>query len=281
VSSHGPVVPSPTPLSSSLTIAHLSPEKRALLALRLRQRAPIAAWFPTAAITAPPRLFYFPAAGEIPVAMPGFQATLPGFQAMPPACLAMLPGRGPRLAEASFERMGPLVQALATAIEPYVAQPFAFLGHSLGAIVAFEVARELRRRGLPLPAMLIASAARAPQFRRNHVAPPEPSDEELLREAGLPDDAAVRHSVLPALRADTHLYRHYAYAEDAPLPFPIRAYGGVDDPHISREQLEAWREQTTHSFALRQFAGGHFYLKDRRGEFEAALAEDLHENRSA
>ncbi len=240
----------------------LSPEKRALLALRLRKRAPASAWFPTAATAQPPRLFYFPYAGE--VGPPAF-----------PACAAVLPGRAARIAEAPFQRMAPLIQSLAAAIEPYLEQPFAFLGHSLGAIVAFELARELRRRKLPLPRPLIVSAARAPQFRRNHVPPPEPSDEDLLREAGLPDDAAMRHAVLPALRADTHLYRHYIYTEEPSLPIPIHAYGGLDDPHVSRAHLEAWREQTTESFTLRQFPGGHFYLKEHRAEFDAALQEDL------
>ncbi len=177
--------------------------------------------------------------------------------------------------------MAPLIQALAAAIEPYVAQPFAFLGHSFGAIVAFELARELRRRGLPLPSLLIASAARAPQFRRDHVPPPEPSGEDLLRSAGLPDDAAVRHAALPALRADTRLYRHYVYAEESPLPIPIFAIGGEDDPHITHAHLDAWREQTTAAFTLRQLPGGHFYLKDHPAEFEAAIQERLHENRSA
>jgi surfactin synthase thioesterase subunit/glycosyltransferase involved in cell wall biosynthesis len=250
------------PAARPLAVPSLSPEKRALLALRLRKRAPVSACFPTAAATASPRLFYFPYAGE--VGPPAF-----------PACAAVLPGRGPRIAEAPFQRMAPLIKSLAAAIEPYLAQPFAFLGHSVGAIVAFELAHELRRRKLPLPRLLIASAARAPQFRRNHVPPPEPSDEELLREAGLPDDPAIRHSVLPALRADTHLYRHYIYAEEAPLPIPIHAYGGLDDPHISRAQLEAWREQTTESFAVRQFPGGHFFLKEHRDEFDAALGADL------
>jgi surfactin synthase thioesterase subunit/glycosyltransferase involved in cell wall biosynthesis len=252
---------------SVLPPERLSPEKRALLALRLRKRSPASAWFPTAAATAPPRLFYFPYAGEIvaqawPVLAGG-------------ACPAILPGRAARIAEAPFQRMAPLIQSLAVAIEPYLAQPFSFLGHSLGAIVAFELARELRRRDHPLPRLLIVSAARSPQFRRNHVPPPEPSDEDLLRQANLPDDAAIRHAALPALRADTHLYRHYIYTEDAPLPVPIRAYGGLDDPHISRAHLEAWREQTTESFALRQFPGGHFYLKEHRAEFDAALNEDL------
>ncbi len=129
----------------------------------------------------------------------------------------------------------------------------------MGAIVAFELARELRRRNLPLPGVLIASAARAPQFRRNHVPLPEPGDRELLRQAELPDTPSVRGAILPALRADTRLYRNYSYAEDPPLPFPIRAYGGLDDANVTREHLEGWGDQAIASFGLRLFPGGHFY----------------------
>jgi surfactin synthase thioesterase subunit len=256
--------------------AELSPEKRQLLALRLRKRAPAASWFPGIDAAPSPRLFWFPHAGA-------------GQSAKPPSaanniCPVVYPGRESRLDEAPFERMKPLVEALARAIEHYLDRPFAFFGHSMGAIVAFELARELRRRSLPLPFLLIASAARAPQFRRNHVPAPEPSDEELLRQAGLPDNRSIRHAILPALRADTSLYRHYSYAEDAPLPFPIRAYGGSEDPHIAREHLEAWREQTASpeqtaaGFAVRLFPGGHFYLRTAEPEFLNALHEDLHEN---
>jgi medium-chain acyl-[acyl-carrier-protein] hydrolase len=149
--------------------------------------------------------------------------------------------------------------------------------------VAFELARLLRRRGQPLPRVLIASAARAPQFRRGHVAAAEPTDEELLAELrrleGIPaellDDAALMNAILPALRADTSLYRNYIYREDEPLACPIHAYGGMDDPHIGPHHLEAWREQTTSTFAVRRFPGGHFYLQSSREEFRAALEEDL------
>jgi glycosyltransferase involved in cell wall biosynthesis len=83
----------------------LSPEKRALLALRLRKRAPASAWFPTAAATAPPLLFYFPYAGEI-AAQASWRMQASG------VCPAVLPGRGARIAEAPFQRMAPLIQSL-------------------------------------------------------------------------------------------------------------------------------------------------------------------------
>jgi surfactin synthase thioesterase subunit/glycosyltransferase involved in cell wall biosynthesis len=242
----------------------LSPDKRRLLALRLRQRAPASAWFPGIDSASVPRLFCFPHAGG---GAASAQALGPGYIGV------RLPGRESRLAEAPFERMAPLIEALAKAIEAYTVQPFAFFGHSMGAVVAFELARALRRRGLPLPRILIASAARAPQFRRNHVPPPAKSETELLQSLDIAPELAP--SVLPALRADTTLYSHYLYAEDAPLACSIRAYGGAEDPHVTPHHLEAWREQTMASFAVRLFPGGHFYLLESADAFRSALEADL------
>ena len=250
----------------------LSPGKRELLALRLRQRAPAAAWFPCIEQVSGPRLFWFPHAGG----GTGGAAGLPGLAPV------RLPGREARLAEAPFTRMAPLVSALAGAMAGYLDRPFAFFGHSMGAVVAFELARELRLRGLPLPRLLVVSGARAPRYRLNHVPGPNPTDEELLAELrrleGTPgellDDEAALRAILPALRADTELYRHYAYRREPPLPCPIRAYGGAGDPHITAAHLEAWAGETTAAFAVRRFPGGHFYLETARAEFLRALTED-------
>jgi surfactin synthase thioesterase subunit len=253
----------------------LSPEKRKLLALRLRKQAPASAWF-AGTDTGRSRLFWFPHAGG--------GTSIPSLDGLDYGVVPIrLPGRESRMAEAPFTRMAPLVEALAGAIEGYLDRPFAFFGHSMGAIVAFELARLLRKRGLPQPRMLIASAARAPQFRRNHVPAPEPDDRELIAELrrlqGIPpdvlDDAALAGSVLPALRADVGLYRSYIYMEDDPLAGPIRAYGGLEDSNIGEHHLEAWREQTTSSFAVRRFPGAHFYLQSGEEEFRAALENDL------
>jgi surfactin synthase thioesterase subunit/glycosyltransferase involved in cell wall biosynthesis len=259
----------PGPASSAL-----SPEKRRLLALRLRKKAPAASWFPGADAAPDPRLFCFPHAGGGTV---GYSAWRD-----PRVCPVRLPGRESRAAEAPFERMSPLIEALADAIVPYAVRDYAFFGHSMGAAIAFELARELRRRGVAMPRMLIASGARAPQYRRGHVPPPAPSDaeflEELRRLEGIPaellNDVAAMRSILPALRSDAALYRNYIYAEGPPLDVPIRAYGGIADPRISREQLHAWSEQSTASFAVRLFPGGHFYLNDSAPVL-AAIHEDL------
>ncbi len=266
------IVPAP---AARPVLETLSPEKRQLLALRLRKQALPAAWFPSAQASAEPRLFCFPHAGGGTGQPPGIS----GWNAIP----VRLPGRESRLAEAPFERMGPLVAALAGNIDSYLDRPFAFFGHSMGAVIAFELARELRRRARPLPVMLVASGARAPQFRRHHVPPPVPSREafveELRRLQGIPAeillDPPLMRAILPALEADAALYRNYIYAEDPPLAVPIRAYGGADDPNVRREHLEGWAEQTTGSFAVRVFPGGHFFLNTAREPFLQALEEDL------
>jgi medium-chain acyl-[acyl-carrier-protein] hydrolase len=238
----------------------------------LRKKATAASWFAGIEKAPAERLFWFPHAGggsSTAVAQEGIIAV-------------RLPGREARIAEAPFERMASLIPALADAIDLYLDRPFAFFGHSMGAVVAFELARELRRRSRPLPRGLIASGARAPQFRRGHVPPPAPSREEFIEQlrrlGGLPsDDPALLRAALPALEADAALYRHYMYAEGEPFAFPIRAWGGVDDPNIHREHLAGWREQTTGGFGVRTFPGGHFYLNTSREEFLAALSVELQE----
>jgi medium-chain acyl-[acyl-carrier-protein] hydrolase len=131
--------------------------------------------------------------------------------------------------------------------------------------------------------MLIASAARAPQFRRGHIPPPEPSEAEfveaLRRLQGTPpevlDNPALMQLILPALREDAAIYRNYIYTEEPPLDSPIHAYGGAEDPNVHRAHLEGWAEQTTAEFAIRIFGGGHFYWQAHRQDFLAALARDL------
>jgi surfactin synthase thioesterase subunit len=267
-------------MSNGAGVAALSAEKRRLLALRLRKQATAAAWFPGIERAEGLRLFCFPHAGAGTSAFAAWAAAFGGSFAI---CPVRLPGRESRQLEAPFESMAELVTAAADALARYLDRPFGFFGHSMGAVVGFELARELRRRGLAQPRVLIASGARAPQFRRNHVPPPDPSDEQLLAELarleGTPqalwEDAAAQAVLLPALRADTALYRRYVYREEPPLDCPIYACGGVDDANVTEAHLAAWREQTTGEFRVRLFPGGHFYLQPPGKEFLEALKEEL------
>src|SRR6185437_1678181 len=162
------------------------------------------------------------------------------------------------------------VQSLATDLGTALAGEYSFFGHSMGAVVAFELARALRRQGLPQPRLLIASGARAPQFRRNYTPRPDPSREELLDEVrrleGLPDPE-MADLILPSLEADTALYRRYVYEEEPPLALPVIAVGGEHDPNVSEDHIRAWAEQTTASFVWQLLPGGHFYLRSEEQMF--------------
>jgi len=247
----------------------LSPDRRKLLALRLRGTSG-AGHVAAGAL----RLFCFPHAG-------GGGAAFRAWAGRLPPSVVVVPMRPP----AGYQpgNMAELVAALSDSIEPYLDQPFAFFGHSMGAVVAFELARLLRRRNRPLPRLLVASGARAPQFRRGHVPGPEPGEAEfvdaLRRLQGTPpavlDNPTLLQLILPALRADAAIYRSYIYAEEPPLDCAIHAYGGAEDPNVHRQQLEGWAAQTSGEFAVRVFPGGHFYLQSYRQEFLVALALDL------
>ena len=194
-----------------------------------------------------------------------------------------LPGRESRLGEPPIESMASLVETLGPEIVPHLREPFAFFGHSMGAIIAFELVRWLRANGQPLPASLHVSAARAPQFRIHHKPGPEPDEqtflEELRRLEGMPrdvlDNPELMRVALPALRADANLYRQYVYHPGDPLPIPIHAYGGVSDLNIEREHLRRWKEQTTSTFSMQQFEGGHFFIQSAQAEFLGQLRTAL------
>jgi surfactin synthase thioesterase subunit len=166
--------------------------------------------------------------------------------------------------------MQELVDSLLNDLRPALAGDFAFFGHSMGAIVAFELIRALRRDGLPQPRLLIASGARAPQFRRNHKPGPDPSRQELLEQVrrleGLPDPE-MAEMILPSLEADTALYRRYVYQEEAPLNVPIAAVGGDTDPNVHEHHIRAWAEQSTAAFTWQLLPGGHFFLRTNEPAF--------------
>lgn len=258
----------------------LSEDKRRLLALRLKQRSAAASkWFPLLE-PAPLRLFCFPHAGGGTLMYRSWRDALKEIASPAPACL---PGRENRLNESPFEDMPELIAALAAEIRPHLEAPFAFFGHSMGGAIAFELARQLRRSGAPLPKMLLVSATRAPQFRENYTPPFDPAEDEFLEElrrlegapAELFEHPEALRVLLPAIKADARLYRRYIYHPEPPLDIPIAVYRGGTDPNVRPEHVERWREQTTAGFESHEFEGGHFYLQTRRDEFLASLRQSL------
>lgn len=227
-------------------------------------------WFPALKPRqqAPLRLICFPYAGAGIAAFRAWPATLTDVIELR---VAQLPGRGARLREDRFERMPALVETLAEELRPLLDRPFAFFGHSLGAIVAFEVARILRGRA-PAPMHLFVSGKIAP-----HLPDPAPrihkfSDNAFLRELqnlkGMPqavlDSKELLEITLPAVRSDFTLLETYKYEPQPPLVCPITAFGGLEDPRTTENGLEGWRTETTASFDLVMLQGDHFFLDSAR-----------------
>jgi medium-chain acyl-[acyl-carrier-protein] hydrolase len=199
-------------------------------------------------------------------------------------CPVQLPGRETRMHERPFTRMRPLVDALAAALQPALDVPFAIFGHSLGAVVGFELARALRDAGGRSPAHLFVSARRAPHFPERLPKLHVMSDEALLAEvqrryqgipAALLDCPDLVQMLLPRLRADLELLETWSPDAGAPLDVPISTFAGLGDALTSIEEVEGWRKHTTAAFRLRRLAGGHLFLQQARDVILAALREDL------
>jgi medium-chain acyl-[acyl-carrier-protein] hydrolase len=239
-------------------------------------------WFNCQKTGVPPavRLFCFPYAGGGAGIYRGWGGILPR---QVEVCAAQLPGRGTRMSEPAVTDLGALVGALADALENKLDRPIALFGHSMGALICFELARHLRERGGPQPVCLFVSGRRAPQLpstqRVIHDLPEPEFIEELRRLQGTPPEVLEHPELMqllsPLLRADFSLSETYAHAPGPPLDCPISAFGGLQDEEVGREELEGWKEQTTGRFKLRMMPGNHFFLNDGQQPLLRSIAEDL------
>lgn len=185
-------------------------------------------------------------------------------------CAVRLPGRETRLREAAYTDWMVMVSELVDTLP--LDKPFAFFGHSMGALVAFEMARLLQKRGLPSPTHLFLSGRQAPQmpskFGSLHHLPDEQFMHAVGKKYGGIPDAVLQHEELvelirPILRADLTLVETYQHRDEPPLDCPIIALGGLEDAP-DRADLAAWRVHTSVEFNLHLFPGGHFYLEQQR-----------------
>ena len=183
-------------------------------------------------------------------------------------CPIQLPGRDDRAHHELHVRMADLVRELADAIEPWTDLPFGLFGHSMGARVAFELARTLRRRGARTPVHLFASGSRAPHVPSGSRDLHRLDDAELIEEVralgGTPDDflddPATMAALLPVLRADFEVLETYVFDGDDRIDCDITTFRGASDPCASRQGTEAWAGLTTARFALKTYPGKHFFL---------------------
>jgi medium-chain acyl-[acyl-carrier-protein] hydrolase len=227
------------------------------------------------------RLLCLPNAGAGASTFRGWSASLPEDIEV---LSVQLPGREERLSERPFDNLPELIAALGPAIEPWLEDsPFAIYGHSMGALIAFELARWLRAAYRPMPRHLFLAGHRGPHLPDPgpffHTAPDADLLDELRRLCGTHPHVLGNRELmalyLPTVRADLAVCETYQYVPGPRLACPITAYGGTRDTEASAYELLGWREHTTRNFRLRMFEGDHFFPISARAEMLAALATDV------
>lgn len=227
------------------------------------------------------RLFCFPHAGGGAASFRSWPDLIP---ASVDVCAVQLPGREGRFLEPLVSQLQTVVEAIEESIYPYqVSMPFAFFGHSMGALLAFEVAHVLIERHHVQPLHLFVSARLAPQevdLQPPLFCLPEPQLlEELSRWGDIPEpvlqDRELLGRLLPMVRADLKLNETYSYKLREPLACDISAFGGTHDLRVREGDLAKWSLQTAGAFYLRMFSGGHFFTQSSRNELLQEIRRTL------
>nr|WP_280639915.1 alpha/beta fold hydrolase [Pseudomonas sp. RGM2987] len=195
-----------------------------------------------------------------------------------------LPGRGARFDEPLQTDMAALALQLARELRPTLQAPYALFGHSLGALLACELAHALRELGCPPPLALFASGTAAPTLRADYdreFAVPK-TDAELIDQLrtlnGTSEEILANEELmaltLPVLRADFLLCGRFQPRLRAPLDCPVHVLGGTTDK-ATTEQLMGWRRETTGSFSLDMLAGGHFFIHEHEARVLRLIKDQL------
>ncbi|HTQ79001.1 MAG TPA: alpha/beta fold hydrolase [Thermoanaerobaculia bacterium] len=232
-------------------------------------------------VDSPPKtrlpLFCFPFGGAGASSYRSWSQELPSWIDVRPM---QIPGRENRFREPSYTHIEPLVAEMVEKLAPE-RPPYAFFGHSLGGLVAYELTRELRRRGRPAPVLLIISGYGAPHLPRDHRPPVSHLGPEAFWEAMKADydvtpevmaEPMLRDLVYPILRADLEVVETYPYKEEPPLSVPLLAMGGETDPEARPDEIAAWKEHSRLPVEVRIFPGGHFFLQGCRREVLETIA---------
>lgn len=205
---------------------------------------------------------------------------------LPEVQLAALqaPGHGSRLDEPAHHSIDEILCEVVPKFSGIGNRRFAFYGHSLGAVIAFELARRLRKAGLPQPCHLFVGAARPPQLGPTLPGLHRLDEQEFLEElqaryGGIPTEILNNPEVLsiflPALRADFTVYETYKYEPEPPLDCPISAFAGMQDRLVPAQIMTGWEAHTAAGFNLRRLRGDHFFLEVSRNELTGSILHKL------
>jgi surfactin synthase thioesterase subunit len=225
------------------------------------------------------RLYCLPYAGSSASVYVRWKRRLPAWIDVVPV---ELPGRGRRIGEPLETTVSGVLDRIASDVRPEPGQPFALFGHSLGAILAFELAHRLEQSAGLFPALVFVSGTRAPGSRDLERYAAAQSDAELRAElerlggtpASVLSNAELMELALPVLRADFRIAGGYVGEPERKLRAPLVVLGGAAD-ETTRDKLAAWREHTDSEFALHVLPGGHFFIHESESDVLAILEQRL------
>jgi medium-chain acyl-[acyl-carrier-protein] hydrolase len=194
--------------------------------------------------------------------------------------MVQLPGREARWEEPCMRDLDRICDALASAVQRFAPEPCYFFGHSLGALLAFETCRKLRRSGCALPHVLMVSARPAPQLPRKRppvsTLPKAALFEHLVSLGGMPQELLEQRELLdffePILRADLALNDCYRYVDEPPLPIPVVVFSGADDRSFDLQEMAHWRALTHAAYHEHSFPGDHFFINQHRAAILELIA---------
>ncbi len=242
--------------------------------------------FPRSNPKASLRLFCLPFAGGGPSTFQSWPKLLPEHVEV---VAYAFPGRESRIKEALIDNFDVLLDHLVNATIPYLDKPFAFFAHSMGAFIGYELVKALERKGFNTR-YLFVSGSRAPHVSEEEHKLCALPDDELIEQLStrynaIPEiflnDKQFMALLLPILRADIGLIETYVYQESEGLHCPIFAFGSLEDPETTDENVEGWRKHTHASFSTQMFPGGHFYINTHQELLLSMLSGILHLNNKA
>ncbi|MGW5866083.1 thioesterase II family protein [Streptomyces sp. NPDC055239] len=193
------------------------------------------------------------------------------------------PGRQDRRHEPCIDSVTGLADALVDEVLPWADRPFAIFGHSMGAMVAFELALRLERRGTR-PLVVFASGRRAPSRRREDTAPVHLRDDKGMiaelralsgTDARVFEDEELLRMALPAIRSDYRAAETYRYVPGPRLAAPVHAHVGTEDSKVTLDEARSWADHTDGGFALHTHPGGHFYPTGQMPRVAAAVSREI------
>jgi medium-chain acyl-[acyl-carrier-protein] hydrolase len=226
------------------------------------------------------RIFCFPYAGGGATVFRSWAKLLPDTIEL---CPVQLPGRQTRATEPACSRIEPLIDLLSAELIPFLGIPYVFFGYSMGALIAFDLARRFRAESVSGPLHLFLAARRGPRLPDPYPRIDKLAESELITQlatlGGTPrevlEDPELLQIVLPTFRADFALCENYTYRPGGMLDCPLTVFGGKYDSKVPMGTLAAWGAETTSSCKVKIFEGDHFFIHTCRTELLQTILEDL------